>query len=550
MPRDITVTFKDGSTHVYKGAPDDVTPEQVSARAAQEFGREVTALDGGRAQKPELMQRMQNLAGGAVRGAGSIGATLLTPYDLLAGNTKSIGNPERRQAMDAALADLGVDTDSLSFGAGKLTTEVAGTLGVGNVLSRLAQAAGASPALVQSLATGGFRTGATPTNAVAKAADMGTRVVGGAVTGGASAGLVDPSQAGTGAAIGGVLPPATKIVGAAGAAAGKALRGQPASPEVVALAKRAAELGIDIPADRIAQSKPLDAVASGLNYLPFSGRAGTEARMSEQLNRALSKTFGQDTPNVTQALRKAETTLGGQFDYFLRNNTVALDKQFLDDLAEAANQASNELGTEGASIIAKQVDEIVGKGGQGAIDGQAAYNIKRTLDRIGRRSSPEAWYALDLKRKLMDALNRSVGPEKAQAFGELRKQYGNMLELQKLAKNGVDGEISVARLANLKNINNADLQELADIAAQFVKAREGQHGAMQRAAVGLASGATMGPAGVAGVAAAGRGANALLNSGAARSIAMGQPINALDALLNPEVASLGYRAAPVLGADR
>ena len=48
MPRDITVTFGDGSTHVYKGAPDDVTPDAVQARAEKEFGKSVSALDGGR----------------------------------------------------------------------------------------------------------------------------------------------------------------------------------------------------------------------------------------------------------------------------------------------------------------------------------------------------------------------------------------------------------------------------------------------------------------------------------------------------------------------
>ena len=31
MPRDITVTFDDGSTHVYKNAPDDVTPDAITA---------------------------------------------------------------------------------------------------------------------------------------------------------------------------------------------------------------------------------------------------------------------------------------------------------------------------------------------------------------------------------------------------------------------------------------------------------------------------------------------------------------------------------------
>jgi hypothetical protein len=48
MPRDVTVTFADGSSHVYKNAPDNLTPDQVSARAQQEFGKQVAALDGGK----------------------------------------------------------------------------------------------------------------------------------------------------------------------------------------------------------------------------------------------------------------------------------------------------------------------------------------------------------------------------------------------------------------------------------------------------------------------------------------------------------------------
>lgn len=48
MPRNITVTFADGSTHVYQNAPDNVTPEQVSQRASRDFGKPVKSLDGGR----------------------------------------------------------------------------------------------------------------------------------------------------------------------------------------------------------------------------------------------------------------------------------------------------------------------------------------------------------------------------------------------------------------------------------------------------------------------------------------------------------------------
>lgn len=52
MPRNITVTFADGSTHVYQNAPDNVTPDQVTARAASEFGMSVASIDGGRESMP------------------------------------------------------------------------------------------------------------------------------------------------------------------------------------------------------------------------------------------------------------------------------------------------------------------------------------------------------------------------------------------------------------------------------------------------------------------------------------------------------------------
>ena len=69
---------------------------------------------------PQNRPGLGNIAAGGVRGAGSIGATMLTPYDLLAGNTSSWGNPERRSAMDAGLQELGADPTSLAYKTGKL----------------------------------------------------------------------------------------------------------------------------------------------------------------------------------------------------------------------------------------------------------------------------------------------------------------------------------------------------------------------------------------------------------------------------------------------
>ena len=99
----------------------------------------------------------------------------------------------------------------------------------------------------------------------------------------------------------------------------------------------------------------------------------------------------------------------------------------------------------------------------------------------------------------------------------------------------------------MRNINNPELQELADIAAQFVKPREGQHGAMQRALVGGLSAMGGGPTGLAALAGSGRATNAVLNSNMAKNMAMGTKPNALG---NPRLEAL-LRVAPVgLQSDR
>lgn len=78
MPRDITVTFEDGSSHVYKNAPDDLTPEAVTARASQEFGKPVTGLDGGKEASfiDDVVRKGKVAGSAAVRGFLGIPALL------------------------------------------------------------------------------------------------------------------------------------------------------------------------------------------------------------------------------------------------------------------------------------------------------------------------------------------------------------------------------------------------------------------------------------------------------------------------------------------
>jgi hypothetical protein len=220
----------DGAVHVFEG-PDGATPEQVVAVAQQMFGAapakpaEMGLID--RVLKADadmtsgFRKQVGNAAAGALRGAGSIGATLLWPVDkaqdlyygdrdadlsgLVTGKQPVSRNEERRQAM----------TDVLRDRRGHELASVQGRqAGRGSrrdcrrwrAVANGARAVGASAPLVDAIASGGFSGGG----------NMLTRMAGGSINGAATAGLVDPHEAGAGAVIGGLLPGGVKLAGMAG----------------------------------------------------------------------------------------------------------------------------------------------------------------------------------------------------------------------------------------------------------------------------------------------------------------------------------------------
>ena len=178
-----------------------------------------------------IAQTAGNFGAGLVRGAGSIGATLLAPIDVasdaLDGKGLSLqSNRERRAAMDGALSSLGAETDSMAYGAGKLTGEIAGTAGAGGaaagLVARVAPGvAQSAPAFMAALGSGGADVGG-----LTGAAGLGARTAGGAVSGALSSGLVDPSDTAAGGVVGAVAPNALRGLARVGekAAAGSAER--------------------------------------------------------------------------------------------------------------------------------------------------------------------------------------------------------------------------------------------------------------------------------------------------------------------------------------
>jgi hypothetical protein len=179
-----------------------------------------------------------NLAAGAVRGSGSIGATILAPYDmamdaykgdrgknlssLITGKELPSRNQERRQQMDSGLQAMGANPDSYAYKGGKLAGEIAGTAGTGNVLALGAKGLGAAPQVVNALRSGGMVTGGSQT----LGKELLTRAGAGAATGALSTAMVSPDakDVGMGAAIGAVTPGVLQLAGKFGSSVYNAVK--------------------------------------------------------------------------------------------------------------------------------------------------------------------------------------------------------------------------------------------------------------------------------------------------------------------------------------
>ena len=173
------VKLPDGT--ILRGVPDGMSKADLVAKLKNN-GYDTSGLEPKTTVAQDIKQGAGNFAAGLVRGAGSIGATLLSPIDIAkdAINGKGFSlesNRQRRSDMDAALSSMGAETDSLGYGAGKLTGEIAGTAGAGGAVANgvrmgAAVAGKAVPAaantFLNAISSGGLTLGANaPTNALA-----------------------------------------------------------------------------------------------------------------------------------------------------------------------------------------------------------------------------------------------------------------------------------------------------------------------------------------------------------------------------------------------
>lgn len=573
------------SFNTLTGAPNmPIDPRMVKWDSASALNPAQVQWDDGESSAwDSIKQGAIDIGSGAIRGAGSIGATLLYPIDkgmdmyygdrerdvasLITGKTRLSRNEQRRRDIDEGLKyQLGANPDSMLYQGGKLAVEIAGTMGAGGVAAQgVARAAPVFSAtqkgaqFLKALSTGGMRAGG---------AGLPMRAAGGAITGGLAAGMVDPEYAGTGAMIGGALPPALAGMGKFGSVIGSKMRG-PAIPDDLQNAVAAARgAGYVIPPT---QAKP-SLVNRALEG--FAGKLTTAQNASarnQQVTNELAKR-AINAPELSSAgLAQVRQQANQAYDQLGQFGAFQADDAFTKAL-DAASSASEAMRKNFPELVNSEVDTLV----QG-LKSRPQFDAQPTIEAIKQFRADAATNraALDPAKKavgkaqmkiasaLEDLIDRNLQRTGDTAlldgYRSARQTLAKTYDIEK-AMSAAGGNVDAQKLAKLLEKGRpltGDMRTIAEFASRFPKAAQPVErmgslpgvSPLDFGALGTISAATSNPMLMAGVLARPAARAAALSGPVQNRLLPSAPGPMQGLLSNEQLQQLMYRAAPQFGGD-
>lgn len=457
----------------------------------------------GQAPVANMMTAIDNLRGGGIRGAGSIGSTILWPIDkatdlvqgdrspsvsgLVTGQQPVSRNDERRASIDSGLQTMGFDPESRAYKAGKLGMEIAGTAGMGSLLAKGLSAVpwmaqNAAP-LIDAIGSSGFTAGG-----VDGLKGLLLRTFGGAVSGGASAGLIDPKDAATGAAIGGAAPAVVMGAGKLGSYVGDAIKDRQAAAAADLARKQPLNdtLRAGLDAGYVVPPSSVNPTLSNNIKESISGKVAT-AQIASSKNQAVTdslvrKSLGlaDDAPLSVEALGKYRADLhAAGYEPLRQIGVVPADAQFASDLNNIVKQYTGK-GTIPA-IQKTEVNDLVAAHRSSAFDSGDAVDAIRILREDAKDAYRKGDSALGGAQKALanayeGALERALptGSDLLKNYQNARQNIAKSFTVEDALKEGT-GAVDARKLAAALQKGDplsGDLLTAARFANAFPKATQ------------------------------------------------------------------------------
>lgn len=527
--------------------------------------------------EPSMMDSIKqgagNIVAGALRGAGSIGATIVAPGDMLndalSGKGLSLeSNRERRRDMDLALQGMGADPDSLLYKGGKLTGEIAGTAGAGGMIANAVGRVAPAVALANPNALNAIRTAGMSAGSATGIANPLLRAAGGAINGAVSAGMVNPEEAVTGATIGAVLPGALQVAGKAGSAIGRVLRGPEQAPDVAQAIQAARASGYVIP--------PTQARPTLANRLieGFSGKISTAQNASAKnqavtnANAAAALGLPADTTITPTVLDQVRKTAGQAYDAVASSGTIAPTPAYdaaLNNIAAPFVKAAQGFPGARPNPVIAVIDELRSPQFDAASAVEKIKELRGFADTAyagGDKQLGKAYKsAAGALEDAIDTHLQAIGaqPGLLQGFRDARQTIAKTYSVES-ALNKTTGTVDARKLANQLQRGkplSGELRDSAEFASRFPKASQTPEAMGSRPQTspldwGLGAAMAVGTANplMLASAAARPAARSLALSPTVQNRLLQRPSQFTGLGVPDPLLRLGYQAAPLAGSDQ
>lgn len=178
----------------------------------------------------------------------------------------------------------------------------------------------------------------------------------------------------------------------------------------------------------------LDNMKSQLHRLPFTANKQAEIAVNQmkKFNKRVLQTAGINADTASpEVIDKGFDALGKRFDELVKTtDNLKINQKALDDLAQIAQDAGNQITSDKAALVLRQIDDIQNKIGAGdAMTGESYKALRTTLNNLGRtwRKNQNMSDASPFMNRLVSTLDNAVGDSlgaaKQEAWKKARSEY-------------------------------------------------------------------------------------------------------------------------------
>lgn len=211
-------------------------------------------------------------------------------------------------------------------------------------------------------------------------------------------------------------------------------------------ARYAESVGVKLGAGELADRGFIKNATSQMERLPFSGGRARQISNEKAITKAVAGELGVNSDKLTpRVFGKRMGALGDDFNRLSEKNSLALDKQLMDDLARVQKESDELVGT--GQISQNWINSLISKADEsGVVSGKAYKSFDSNLGKIIKTGGEKAYALGELRDAVRNAMDRSISPEDAADWARIRKQYAVGKTIEPLVAKTKDGLIPPAQL--------------------------------------------------------------------------------------------------------